>query len=281
VSLASTLALALVAFPLRAAPADEPRRWVENLPPNSTAGITREAAVSPVFRTQNAQGATTLRVRSFESPVARELAGTEGATLPFRSPESRTIEFCEWLRLDAGGEPVGAEIGRERRQRMRRILVIDVAGSPDAQHQEARRLAPPRAARQELQRGPVIASPISFLVGGRQHVAIASGNAVYVFATREPSRWTPRPMALRRRPPRRLLLVRLLQQPRDTDHVKRVRSVTAARAGGAPNTRTLRVGVPWGPSAGPRSQGGGHVFPRDVVGSPPGEGAPVAAPTDS
>jgi len=32
--------------------------------------------------------------------------------------------------------------------------------------------------------GPIFANPVSFLVGGRQHVAIAAGNALFAFTLR-------------------------------------------------------------------------------------------------
>jgi serine/threonine protein kinase len=62
-----------------------------------------------VFRVHGADGRTQLWVRPLDSPAAQQLAGSEGATLPFWSPDSRSIAFFadgKLRRMDVAGGPV-------------------------------------------------------------------------------------------------------------------------------------------------------------------------------
>ena len=114
-AIASGLAAVLVVVALLG-PGEEPASWFEILPPNSTSGITPEPAISPdgtsiVFRALGASGSPTLWLRSFDSPAARELAGTDDATLPFWSPDGRSIGFFDFAeaklkRIDVSDERV-------------------------------------------------------------------------------------------------------------------------------------------------------------------------------
>jgi len=68
------------------------------LPPNSTSGIAPELMISAdatrvAFKARNARGQTTLWVRALDSAAVRELDGTEGALLPFWSPDGQSIGF--------------------------------------------------------------------------------------------------------------------------------------------------------------------------------------------
>ena len=98
-AIASGLAAVLAVVALLG-PGEEPASWSEILPPNSTSGIGPEPAISPdgrsiVFRALGASGPPTLWLRTSDSPAARELAGTDDATLPFWSPDGRSIGFFD------------------------------------------------------------------------------------------------------------------------------------------------------------------------------------------
>jgi Tol biopolymer transport system component len=59
-----------------------------------------------VFVGSNSKGTTAIFVRPIASTTAQELAGTEGASNPFWSPDSRSIAFAaggKLKRIDAGG----------------------------------------------------------------------------------------------------------------------------------------------------------------------------------
>ncbi len=74
------------------------------------------SAISPdgqqiAFTGINSTGETSLWVRPLSSVDARELAGTEGASFPFWSPDSRSIAFYsigKLRKIDAAGGPVQA-----------------------------------------------------------------------------------------------------------------------------------------------------------------------------
>ncbi len=71
-------------------------------------------AISPdgttlVFRARKGEGADRLWVRTLASAQARELAGTEGASAPFFSPDGRSVGFfarSKLMRVDVAGGPV-------------------------------------------------------------------------------------------------------------------------------------------------------------------------------
>ena len=87
------------------------------LPPeNTTVDFTQGVglpALSPdgrriVFGARTADGKTPLWVRSLDGLTAQPLAGTEGATFPFWSPDSRFIAFFadgKLKKIDASGGP--------------------------------------------------------------------------------------------------------------------------------------------------------------------------------
>ena len=114
-AIASGLAAVLAVVALLG-PGEEPASWSEILPPNSTSGITPEPALSLdgtsiVFRARGASGPPTLWLRTTDSPAARELAGTDDATLPFWSPDGRSIGFFDFAeaklkRIDVSDERV-------------------------------------------------------------------------------------------------------------------------------------------------------------------------------
>ena len=113
---ATVLAAALGVAALLGPSVSESPSWVQILPPNSTAGISPEPAVSPdgesvVFKAQNESGDTTLWLRRFDSPVPRELPRTEDAVLPFWSPDSQSVAFfdrgrAKLRRIDLSDEEV-------------------------------------------------------------------------------------------------------------------------------------------------------------------------------
>ena len=75
--------------------------WYQMLPPDSVAGIAPEPALSPdgtllAFKALGASAESTLWLRSFDSPSVRELAGTDGAMLPFWSPDGQSIGFFDY-----------------------------------------------------------------------------------------------------------------------------------------------------------------------------------------
>src|SRR5207302_7554568 len=70
------------------------------------------AALSPDGRSvafpASIDGTTTVWVRSLDSPSARSLPGTEGATFPFWSPDGRSLGFFagdKLKRIDLAGGP--------------------------------------------------------------------------------------------------------------------------------------------------------------------------------
>jgi Tol biopolymer transport system component len=78
-----------------------------------TTGASAPVAISPdgqrvAFVAASADGKTLLWVRSLDALTAQELAGTEGATSPFWSPDSRSLGFFasgKLKKIDASGGP--------------------------------------------------------------------------------------------------------------------------------------------------------------------------------
>ena len=65
-------------------------------------------ATRVAFKARNARGQTTLWVRALDSAAVRELDGTEGALLPFLSPDGQSIGFFaagKLKRVDIAGGP--------------------------------------------------------------------------------------------------------------------------------------------------------------------------------
>jgi Tol biopolymer transport system component/predicted Ser/Thr protein kinase len=80
-----------------------------------TTGATAPVKISPdgqqvAFVAMNAEGKTLLWVRSLDTLVAQALAGTEGASAPFWSPDSRSLGFFAGGKLKkidvSGGPPI-------------------------------------------------------------------------------------------------------------------------------------------------------------------------------
>ena len=97
---ATLVAAALGVAPFLGPDVSDRPSWLEIVPPNSTAGIAPEPALSPdgekiVFRAQNDDGDTKLWLRRFDSQVPRELPGTEDGSQPFWSPDSQSIGFFD------------------------------------------------------------------------------------------------------------------------------------------------------------------------------------------
>ncbi|HXG56162.1 MAG TPA: protein kinase [Vicinamibacterales bacterium] len=108
--LVSTLALAVLHFG-RPEPLRETMRF--SLPVPEKGGYGDGLTLAPdgqsvAFVAIGGGGVTSLWVRSLDSTVARELAGTEGASLPFWSPDSRFIGFFtgnKLKKIEASGGP--------------------------------------------------------------------------------------------------------------------------------------------------------------------------------
>jgi serine/threonine protein kinase len=114
----ATAALSMFAIYVvrRPAPEPPPRVMFSVYPPDGTRFPrgTADMALSPdgsrlVFAALSADGNTRLWVRRLDSSTARPLDGTEGATYPFWSPDSRSIAFFAQGKLkriaEAGGSP--------------------------------------------------------------------------------------------------------------------------------------------------------------------------------
>jgi eukaryotic-like serine/threonine-protein kinase len=102
----------------KAAPAVPVERFQIDSPPNTTLGtqlgVAGKAAVAPdgtrvAFAATDQSGRSQLWIRAFDSFDAVALPGTEGGTLPFWSPDSRSVAFFgggKLRRVDAaGGKP--------------------------------------------------------------------------------------------------------------------------------------------------------------------------------
>src|SRR5258705_13625695 len=74
------------------------------LPPPSTSFVPYNFAISPdgrrlAFVAAAQDGGTALWVRSLAAGAAQQLTGTEGATFPFWSPDSRQVGFFQAAKL--------------------------------------------------------------------------------------------------------------------------------------------------------------------------------------
>jgi eukaryotic-like serine/threonine-protein kinase len=117
VAIAVAAALALVFLYFRKAPPETALLRATILPPdNATLDFTGGLglpALSPdgkriVFGARTADGKTPLWVRSLDALTAQPLAGTDGATFPFWSPDSRFVAFFadgKLKKIDASGGP--------------------------------------------------------------------------------------------------------------------------------------------------------------------------------
>lgn len=80
-----------------------------NSAPSSVSGSVAPDGTRLVFVATDASGKTTLWVRALDSLNARSIAGTEAASSPFWSPDSRTIGFFaadKLKKVDAAGDEV-------------------------------------------------------------------------------------------------------------------------------------------------------------------------------
>ncbi|MEO8432772.1 MAG: protein kinase [Acidobacteriota bacterium] len=115
---ATLAAVALAIALLRISRASAPRTWSFLPPPKNAAfEVTGDSCasltVSPnghwvTFAAKTADGKTSLWLRSLDEPTAHPIAGTEGATFPFWSPDSEHLAFfaAEKLqRVDLKGAP--------------------------------------------------------------------------------------------------------------------------------------------------------------------------------
>ncbi len=96
---ASALALAVLiagllgARALRPAPSSPEVRLEINTPPTRNASIAMSPDGLKIVFVAPSEGRSQLWLRALDSPLARPLAGTEGASSPFWSPDSRSIGF--------------------------------------------------------------------------------------------------------------------------------------------------------------------------------------------
>jgi hypothetical protein len=79
-------------------------RFVVDAPQGTTLGQPAEAELAPdgkgfAFVASDSSGVSRLYVRVLDAPQARVLQGTEGASLPFWSPDSRTVAFFAKAKL--------------------------------------------------------------------------------------------------------------------------------------------------------------------------------------
>jgi Tol biopolymer transport system component len=111
----AALGVVLALSQLRRPPEAEPVRFAVTAPegmtlvPDGTAAAIAPDGRHVVYTIMDASGTIRLWLRPLESLVARPIAGTEGATLPFWSPDSRFIAFFAQGELrrvaTAGGAP--------------------------------------------------------------------------------------------------------------------------------------------------------------------------------
>ncbi len=105
-AVAFVIALALAvfagAFLNRSAPSAPVTRTVMNAPENTTLNLTGDSAGPPVlspdgasvaFTASKTDGTTQIWVRPMDALTAHEVPGTENATFPFWSPDSRSLGF--------------------------------------------------------------------------------------------------------------------------------------------------------------------------------------------
>ncbi|MSO82980.1 MAG: hypothetical protein EXQ53_06760, partial [Acidobacteria bacterium] len=93
-----------------------------------------------VFGARTADGKQPLWVRSLDGLTAQPLAGTEGATFPFWSPDSRSIAFFadgKLKKIDAGGGPAltlaDAPAGRGGSWSRNGVIIFAPTGAPGLQ----------------------------------------------------------------------------------------------------------------------------------------------------
>jgi Tol biopolymer transport system component/DNA-binding winged helix-turn-helix (wHTH) protein len=108
------LAIVTVAYFRKTAPAAQTIRFTVFPPEKTTFTPTDFPALSPdggwlAFTATGSDGKRMLYVRSLDSLITRPLAGTEGAFMPFWSPDSRSIAFFaegKLKKIDTQGGPV-------------------------------------------------------------------------------------------------------------------------------------------------------------------------------
>ncbi len=94
-------------------PAERRHLRLSLLPPPSTSFVPHNFAISPdgrrlAFVAVAQDGGTALWIRSLASGAAQQLTGTEGATLPFWSPDSRQVGFFQASKLKSVDPSSGA-----------------------------------------------------------------------------------------------------------------------------------------------------------------------------
>ncbi|RZU43105.1 winged helix-turn-helix domain-containing protein [Edaphobacter modestus] len=94
-------------------PAESRNLRLSLLPPPSTSFVPHNFAISPdgrrlAFVAVAQDGGTALWIRSLASGAAQQLTGTEGATLPFWSPDSRQVGFFQASKLKSVDPSSGA-----------------------------------------------------------------------------------------------------------------------------------------------------------------------------
>jgi eukaryotic-like serine/threonine-protein kinase len=94
-------------------PAESRHLRLSLLPPPSTSFVPYNFAISPdgrrlAFVAVAQDGSTALWIRSLAAGAAQQLAGTEGATLPFWSPDSRQVGFFQASKLKSVDPGSGA-----------------------------------------------------------------------------------------------------------------------------------------------------------------------------
>ncbi len=94
-------------------PAESRHLRLSLLPPPSTSFVPHNFAISPdgrrlAFVAVAQDGGTALWIRSLAAGAAQQLTGTEGATLPFWSPDSRQVGFFQASKLKSVDPSSGA-----------------------------------------------------------------------------------------------------------------------------------------------------------------------------
>lgn len=169
VAVAATIVASVVFFTRPVDPAPRAPVSLSILPPNSTSGIAPEPMISAdgarvAFKARNARGQTTLWVRALDSAAVRELDGTEGALLPFWSPDGQSIGFFaggKLKRVDISGGPprVLADAPDPRGGAWGRAGVVVFTPAPgglyrvNASGGDARQMPPPDASRGDTSHG--------------------------------------------------------------------------------------------------------------------------------
>ena len=94
-------------------PAESRHLHLSLLPPPSTSFVPYDFAISPdgrrlAFVAAAQDGSTALWIRSLAAGAAQQLTGTEGATFPFWSPDSRQVGFFQAAKLKSVDPSGGA-----------------------------------------------------------------------------------------------------------------------------------------------------------------------------